>query len=174
MTDINERAVQTVQKRLRGSFGYRAAESIVNGFDGMENITVFKAHEGTKEELPRLLDLVIERLKPIATAKEAAKKLDVDIGEAQAILEEETDTYNAALNARDEFLTKLESTFDKAPSEYTELSVFSVDNYVRILDRVQREARKQFIRTGNEDWAKAVSEATKPVYEAVMKYKTAA
>ena len=174
MTDIKDRAVVTVQKRLRGSFGFRAAESIVNGFDGVENLTVFKAHEGTKDELPRLLDLVIERLKPTVDAKEAAKALDVDIGEAQAILEEETDTYNAALEARDEFLGRMNKAFDAAPSEYTELSVFSVDNYVRILDRVQREARKQFVRTGNDDWAKAVSEATKPVYDAVMKYKTAA
>lgn len=174
MTDINQRANETVQKRLRGSFGYRAAESVVNGFDGIENITVFKAHEGTKEELPRLLDLVIERLKPSVSAKDAAKKLDVDIGEAQAILDEENDVYDAAVKARNEFLTKLESTFDNAPSEYTELSTFSIDNYVRILERLQREARKQFVRTGNEDWALAVSKATKPVYEAVMKYKAAA
>ena len=174
MTDINQRAVETVQKRLRGSFGYRAAESVVNGFDGVENLTVFKAHEGTKDELPRLLDLVIERLKPVATAKDAAQKLDVDIGEAQAILDEEIEVHTAALKARDEFLKKLETTFDKAPSKYSTLSAFSLDNYIRILDRVQREARKQFIRTGNEDWAKAVSEATKPVYASVMKYKAAA
>lgn len=174
MTDINQRAVETVQKRLRGSFGYRAAESVVNGFSATENLTVFKAHEGTKDELPRLLDLVIERLKPVTTAKEAAKKLDVDIGEAQAILDEETEAWEDAVKNRDATLKKLSAEFDKAPSEYKELSAFSVDNYVRILERVTREARKQFIRSGNEEWAKAITEASQPVYNAVMKFKAAA
>ena len=109
VTDINQRAKETVQKRLRGSFGYRAAESTVNGFDANENCTVFKAHEGTKEELPRLLDLVIERLKPTVSAKDAAEKLGVDIGEAQAILDEETEVHEAALKARDQFLKTLNS-----------------------------------------------------------------
>lgn len=174
MNDIVKRAKETVQKRLRGSFGYRAAESIVNGYNAVENCTVFKAHEGTKDELPRLLDLVIERLKPVATAKEAAEKLGVDLGEAQAYLDEETEEWKTAQKHRDEYLKDLESTFDKAPSEYTELSAFSVDNYLRILERVQREARKQFIRSGNEDWAKAIQEASKPVYDAVIKHKAAA
>jgi hypothetical protein len=174
VTDIKDRAVATVQKRLRGSFGYRAAESIVNGFDGLENLTVFKAHEGTKDELPRLLDLVIERLKPVMSAKDTAKALNMDIGEAQAALDEETEVWEEAVENRTKYLTTLNKAFDKAPSEYTELSAFSVDNYVRILDRVTKEARKQYIRSGNEEWAKAITEASQPVYDAVMKFKAAA
>lgn len=174
MTDIQKRASETIQKRLRGSFGYRAAESTVNGFKATENLTVFKAHGGTDEELPRLLDLVIERLKPVTTAKEAAKRLDIDIGEAQAILDEENEAYDNVVKHRADYLKDLLAQYKTAPAKYTELSAFSVDNYARILDRVKHEARKQFIRSGNDEWAKAITEASKPVYDAVMKYQAAA
>jgi uncharacterized membrane-anchored protein YhcB (DUF1043 family) len=167
---IKKRAVETVQKRLRGSFGFRAAESVTNGFKATENLTVYKAHEGTKDELPRLLDLAIERTKPQVTVEEYAKRMGVtDIGEAQAILDEQSEEYDEHVKNKAKMLKDLEAEFDAAPSKYKELSQYAGDNYKRVLQNVQQDARKQFIRSGKEDWAKAIEAAVTPLLTAVVK-----
>ena len=169
MTAIQKRAEDTVQKRLRGSFGYRGAESVVNGYNAVENLTIYKAHGGTEDELERLLNLAIERAKPQSTAKEAAKALGIDIGEAQAMLDEEEVFYAEMVKHQGDYLKELKASFKKAPSEYKELSEFSASNFNRVLDNLLAEARKQYLRSRNVEWANAVNEAVKPVQAAVVK-----
>lgn len=168
--DIKKRAMETVHKRLRGSFGFRAAESVVNGFKATENLTVYKAHDGKEDELSRLLDLAIERTKPQVTAEEYVKRMgSEDIGEAQAILDEEADEYKGHVKDRAKNLIELKAQFQAAPSTYTGLSQYAGDNYKRVLANVQHDARRQFIRTGKEDWAKAVEAAITPLLVTVTK-----
>jgi len=166
---INKRAIETAQKRLRGSFGFRAAESVVNGFNATENLTVYKAHEGTKDELPRLLDLAIERTKPQVTAEDYAKRMGGDVGEAKAILDEQVEEHKTLVSERPKLLKRLETQFKDAPSKYTELSQYANDNYQRVLKALAHDARRQYIRTGREDWAKAVEAAVNPLLMAVVK-----
>jgi hypothetical protein len=169
MKTIKDRAIETVQKRLRGSFGYRAAESVVNGYDPTENLAIYKSHDGTSEELDRLLTLSIERGKPQTTAKEAAAELGIDIGEAQAMLDEGKEQYDEVVKNRAEFLKELTEAFKKAPKVPKEISTFNADNYNRVLDNLVRDARKQFMRSKNAEWANAVNEAVTPVQAAVIK-----
>ena len=167
---IEERAADTLQKRIRGSFGYRAAESVVNGFDPLENITVFKAHGGLKDTLEGSLDLFIERAKPQVTAKEIADDMAVDTGEAQAILDEENTVYDAIVKDRDHSLKTLERAYDKAPAKYTELSQFSADNFRRVVDNLERSARAQYVRSRNTEWVTAIKGVTATALTELAKY----
>lgn len=157
---IENRAEETLQKRLRGSFGYRAAESVVQGYKPTENMTIYKFHGGTKEDLKGSLELVIERNKPQVTAKDISDDLAVDTGEAQAILDEEMANY-AEVKAQEATYQKiLDKAYDEAPSEYTELGQFATDNYKRVIDNLLRSARAQFVRSKNATWATAVKGVT--------------
>jgi hypothetical protein len=167
---IDERAADTLQKRLRGSFGYRAAESVVSGYNPVENMTIYKSHGGTKEDLKSSLELVIERNKPQVTAKDISDDLAVDTGEAQAILDEENMHYDEVKKEQANFQVVLDKSFDSAPSKYSELGQFSTDNYKRVIDNLLRSARAQYARSKNATWATAVKGVTDAALVELAKY----
>jgi len=165
---IEERAKETLEKRIRGSFGYRSADSVLNGYNAEENVNLYKAHGGDREGLVISLDLAIERTEPTVTAADIAKSLDVDAGEAKEILVEQEEEFKLHQENKDMYLEELNETYDKAPGKYDHISSFSADNITRVVDNLIRSARKQFIRSKNADWARAVQEAATPVLTEVM------
>lgn len=165
---IEQRAKETVQRRVLGSFGYRAADSVLSGFDATENVNIYKSHGGTIEGLEESLNLAIERAEPEVSAAEIASSLDVDAGEAKQILEEQQLEYKDMQENRDQYLKQLQNLYKKADGKYDHLSSFSVDNFQRIADNLVRAARKQFVRTKNPEWAKAVQDAVTPMLSDVM------
>lgn len=169
---IEERAKETLEKRIRGSFGFRAADSILSGYNAEENVNIYKAHGGTRDELATSLELAIERAEPTVSAADIAKSLDVDAGEAKEILDEQTREFKEMQENKAEYLATLQKSFDKAKGKYDHISSFSADNITRVVDNLVRSARKQFIRSKNSDWARAVQEAATPVLEEVIKKAT--
>jgi hypothetical protein len=167
---VEERAAETLQKRLRGSFGYRAAESVVQGYNPTENMTIFKAHGGQKADLKGSLELVIERNKPQVTAKDISDDLAIDTGEAQAMLDEENQHYDEVKKEQDNFQVVLDKAFDTASDKYSELGQFSTDNYKRVVDNLLRSARAQYARSKNATWANAVKGVTDTALTELAKY----
>lgn len=169
MKTIEERATDTLNRRIQGSFGYRAADSILQGFDASENILVFKAHGGSKEGLEGSLDLAIERAKPDVSVKDVVDNLGLDAGEAKEFLDEEEVAYKDMQENRGQYLKQLHNAFDKAPDSYTHLSTYTVENFQRVADNLVHSARKQYIRTKNADWTNAVQAAVTPLMTEVLK-----